>query len=145
LQLLNVLPRLYGEVLIPPAVADELAVPVSGPAGIDPRTIPFFRIQSPSGMALVDDLRARLGAGESQAIALAVELKADAVLMDGLDGRAAASKLGLTAIGVLGVLVQAKHAGLVKAVTPLVHRLIRELDFRVSEPLIREIERRAGE
>ena len=49
--------------------------------------------------------------GEAEAIALAVELKADYLLMDERNGRLAARQAGLPVTGVLGILLKAKLEG----------------------------------
>ena len=70
---------------------------------------------------------------EVEAIILALELKADLLLMDERRGQALASSYGLSLTGLLGVLVQAKKTGLIPAVKPLIEQLIEDADFRVSD------------
>jgi hypothetical protein len=86
-----------------------------------------------------------LDPGESEAIALALQLKAPVLLMDEADGRAAAAREGLTTIGAVGVLLQAKHLGLIPAVVPLIERLRDETRFFVSPKLLAQLRRQAGE
>lgn len=52
-----------------------------------------------------------LDRGQAEAIALAVAVDADVLLMDERRGRAVAMRLGQRAIGALGVLVEAKRRG----------------------------------
>lgn len=66
--------------------------------------------------ALVRTLSKELDTGEAEAIALAVELKADRLLIDERLGRSAALRLGLKITGVLGILVAAKRNNLIQEV-----------------------------
>jgi hypothetical protein len=132
-------------VLIPPAVADELRAAGPGNAPCDPAAFPFFEVRAPHDIELVQFLGKRLDLGESEALALAVEVTPDVVLIGEKSGRAIAKELGLVPLGVLGVLVNAKRTGLTVAVAPLVTRLRNELDFYVSAEVERRILKLAGE
>jgi len=59
-------------------------------------------------------------------------------------GRKLASKLGLKVIGILGILLKAKQAGLVPLLKPVLE-LIKQTDFRVTATLIDAILKEAGE
>jgi hypothetical protein len=85
-------------------------------------------------------LQARLGAGESEAISLALELRADRLFVDEKAARHLAAALGLNVIGTLGVLLAAKRKGLIPVVRPLVEALL-ESSFWISPQLV---ERRPG-
>lgn len=65
--------------------------------------------------------------------------------MDELAGRAAAAALGLRAIGLLGILRDAKERSLIPAVAPLLDRLEQEADFWISAPLRATILKAVGE
>jgi predicted nucleic acid-binding protein len=118
--------------LIPPGVAAELAVDAPGLGPLALSAHPYLQIAWAKDVELVERLKMRLGAGESEALALAVETRADLVLLDETDARAAASTLGLRTRGVLATLVEAKRAGIVARVAPLIDRLEDRIRFRVS-------------
>jgi predicted nucleic acid-binding protein len=82
---------------------------------------------------------------EAEAIILAEELDAEAILIDETAGRAVALQRGLRPIGVLGTLPRAKERGHVREVAPLLDRLQRELGFFLSRKLLDDTLRQAGE
>nr|WP_238717819.1 DUF3368 domain-containing protein [Petrachloros mirabilis] len=84
---------------------------------------------------LVEALSNELDIGEAEAIALAVEIQADQVLIDERRGRLVATKLNPRYTGILGILVEAKSQDLIAEVKPLLNALINEAGFWVAEPL----------
>jgi predicted nucleic acid-binding protein len=82
LNLLWVLERLYQTIIVPPAVANELANPGGSFKQIDTAQMSFMKITTPSDASTVAALLKKLDKGEAEAIALAVELHADAILID---------------------------------------------------------------
>jgi predicted nucleic acid-binding protein len=141
------LPRqLYGTVVVPTRVQTELGrlaerfgvkalQPV--PSWIEPRAL--------TDATLLHALREEnLDDGESEAIALAVECKADLLLIDEHRGRAAARRRGISVIGVCGMLVEGKSAGRVAAVAPLLDQLARG-GFRLADELRLEVLESADE
>jgi predicted nucleic acid-binding protein len=142
---LGLLQSLFDEVLVPPTVADELKVPRRLLPALDIASVPAARVQSPVDRARVAMLSHDLDPGESEAIALALEVRADHLLIDEWAGRQAAITLGLRPLGVLGLLVKAKQAGLIQEVKPLIARLEAEINFFVGEVVRAEILRDAGE
>ena len=89
--------------------------------------------------------RAQLAPGESEAIALALEINADLLLIDERRGRTEANRLGIRITGLLGVLVEAKQRSLIPAVRPLMDDLIATSQFRVSQALYNQILAMVGE
>ena len=142
---LEVLHSLFGEVLIPPAVVEELELPRPRFAPVAVRSLPYIRVQAPKNRSTIDQLRGLLNLGEAEAIALAIEIHADAILIDEAAGRAAARQFGIQTIGVLGTLLRAKELGLVGPLEPMLDRLQRELGFFISDALRSEILKRAEE
>lgn len=136
---------LFGEILIPPAVAAELQHPPASFSPVDPTAWPFLVVQSPTDRKRVIELRSELDAGEAEAIALAEEIRAELVLVDERAGRQIASRCGFTVMGTLGLLVRAKQRGLCALVAPLLDRLRDELNFFVSSGLRHAVLKQAGE
>lgn len=100
---IDVLPTLFGGVYAPPTVLTELQHPRTPPAVKQWAQSPpdWLRISEPSkGVAGT----AGLDPGEAQAIALAVEIRADAVLIDEKKGRRVAKSHGLATLGTITVL-----------------------------------------
>jgi uncharacterized protein len=103
------------------------------------------RVRSPQDRNAVDELRETLGPGEAEAIILAEELHAEAILIDEAAGRAVALQRGLQPIGVLGTLLRAKERGLLREISPLLDRLQKELGFFISKKLRDDTLKQAGE
>ncbi len=134
----DLLQRLYGEVLIPEAVRDELLV-------FFPTVPEFLHCRHVSDAAKVKRLCGELDLGEAEAIALAHEMRADVLLIDELDGRRIATREGIPIIGLMGVLANAKIVGLVVSIRPLIDKLENEADFRFSAELKQDTLRLADE
>ena len=132
---LGLLETIFGTVLIPPAAAREL-LSMERPSWILERTL-----EQPLAPVVV---RAALGPGESEAISLALEIRADWVLLDDLAARRLAERLRIPLIGTLGILLAAKRRGLIPAIRDLVDTL-RRSGFRVANDLYEDMLRRAGE
>ena len=145
LALLELLHDLFGEVFIPPAVIDELSRQTAIFSPLSLSGYSFIRIKSVKDASLIRQFSSVLDAGESEALALALEIHADVVLIDELDGREMAIQVGLEPLGVLGVLYRAKKRGLVELVKPLMDRLQNELGFFISAKLYAEVLRMSGE
>lgn len=80
-----------------------------------------------------------LDSGEAEAIALAIELKADYLLMDEIKGRQIAENFGIKVTGILGVLIKAKEEGLIAEVKPYLQKLVNEAGFWLNPKLIEKI------
>ncbi|MBI5772015.1 MAG: DUF3368 domain-containing protein [Verrucomicrobia bacterium] len=86
-----------------------------------------------------------LDPGERAAIALAAEIRADAVLIDEAMGRKAAAAAGLTTFGILGVLLRAKQARHLLSVGPVLDDLANRAQFHLGAEVRRKVLHSAGE
>lgn len=128
--MLELLPGLYGEVVVPPAVAREIErgrklgydLPELG-------KLPWLSASAPTSTILLS-LAAGLGAGELEVLALGRERDEPLVILDDARARRCAAVLGLRYTGTLGVLLKAKQVGSVASIRPLVERL-EQLGFRL--------------
>ena len=142
---LDLLPALFGTVIIPPAVYQELVV--LDQFGIDTQPIQqadWLQRQLPDPNALLVKLKIDLDQGEAEAIALALALQADYLLMDEQLGRAQAQSLNLPILGSLGVLLRAKQANLIALVKPEMDNLI-QCGFWISDALYQKVLKLAKE
>jgi len=118
IQEIAVLPKIYGRVVVPQTVREELGR-VSAPklvrSWMDHLPV-WLEVRSPS--IAPDSSLAKLDAGEHDAIVLAAELHADQLIVDEREGRREAERRGIPVIGTLGVLREAA--------------LLKLLDIRVA-------------
>jgi len=145
LGLLHLLPELFGEIIVPDEVAQELLA--GSERGHRARLLnePWIIRRSIMNTALLADLLEHLDSGESEAIALAVDCDARLLLIDDSLGRREATRLGLTVIGTAGILQLARAAGLIEVVAPLLYRLRDEFRFRLSDATIEVVLKAVGE
>ena len=129
---LELLPQLFDEVFVPPAVAAEFGI-----------TLDWLKVRTPGDAAHVATLKLLVDEGEAEAIALAKELGCE-VILDDLQARKLAAKQNVPCVGLFGLLLRAKAAGKVKVIRPFVEGLQAE-KFYFSEALVAEAMRLARE
>jgi len=105
----------------------------------------WITVKPLSDYSLVQELLIELDLGEAEAIILAEELNADALLIDEAKGRRIAIERGLQITGLLGILLASKENGFIKEVTPIMDQLISEANFRISSSLYGLVKSQAGE
>jgi uncharacterized protein len=144
--LLNLLAQLFAEVMVPQAVFDEVVTEGSGHQGAaDIATATWLRRQPLADHMLAEGLVGRLGRGEAEAIALAMELEGKLpLLIDDRLGRKLAQERGLHVVGSAGILVRAKQLKLIPEVTPILDELL-SLGLYLSDAARLEILAIAGE
>ena len=93
---LGLLQQLYGTVIIPESVYQELTDPDFPVAGAtEVQTFDWIQTRSVTNRTLVEALGNELDVGEAEAIALAIEIVAEQVLIDERRGRIVADRLNL--------------------------------------------------
>ncbi|GAP99627.1 DUF3368 domain-containing protein [Leptolyngbya sp. NIES-2104] len=134
------LQSIYGKVLIPDVVAQELSN-ASRPEIQAVLSLDWIETKAIVNLAMANTLQQdqKLDPGESHAIVLALEQQADELLIDERRGRQEAAKLGIPIIGILGVLLVAKQRQLIPQVQPILDALMQQAAFRVSSALYTQI------
>ena len=144
LGLLDAVRTIVGQITVPPAVVAELEEGRS--RGVDlPELHKLDRVlvrtpQSRTFVPLVTDL----GSGETEVLMLALEAPEATVVLDDALARQLAEVLGLRLTGTLGLLLDAKQAGLVPALTPVLDQL-QALRFRLAPHTRAAVLKLAGE
>lgn len=145
-ELADLLPSLFGEVWIPPMVEHEFNRLAKANARFTGLQLPPWvklsaEVPVPANVSACPDL----DPGETEALALALSLQADFILVDDLAARRAAAQLNQRSTGIGGILLLAKGQGLIPAVGPCLDRLHLEARFYMSQPFREEVLRLAGE
>jgi predicted nucleic acid-binding protein len=115
---LDLLERLFGQVLIPQAVFNELTSDERFKNEADQiKGNCFISVKTVKNADAVDILKRATGLdkGESEAIVLTDELKADILLMDEAKGRAVSGQMGLKVMGTIGLLMAAYEEDVMNA------------------------------
>lgn len=139
---LDLLEKLFEEVLIPEAVYRELTTNTlfENEAKIV-KTSSFLKTSSVKNRKSLQLLQAVSGLddGESEAIILADELKSDVLIMDERKGRKVAQKLGIKITGTVGILIQAYSENMISAneIKTFLDQL-KNSNIRLSESLIQK-------
>lgn len=144
LELLRILPALADRIIVPPSVVDELeAGRSSGVSLPDLTTLNWVTVRRPGSEAALP-LMTDLGPGEAGVLMLALELREAVAVLDDALARRVAEALDLRFIGTLGLLLDAKRAGLITEVGPLLDRL-QALRFRLAPHTRTAVLKLAGE
>ncbi|MCF8450371.1 MAG: DUF3368 domain-containing protein [Taibaiella sp.] len=99
---------------------------------------------NPINDTIKEVIEASLDIGEASAIALAIELRDCLLVIDDLKGRKIAHHLGISITGTLGVLIEAKQAGVIPSVKEVLLK-IKQSNFRITPHLEILLLKKAGE
>ena len=134
---LELVRKVYGEIIIPKAVADEIST--GGKKNIGAQIVHYGWIKSVvvTNIGEVQLLRLRLGNGESEAIVLAQELNATIFADEGkVISECRKRKLSVTST--LRMLLEAKQKGFITNVKEELDNFLSN-GFRLSEKLYEEV------
>ncbi len=135
IQKIELLKDLFGNIIIPGAVLEEVVKAGDYlPGAAKVAAADWIKSMSVRNRTIVEIYREKLDAGESEAIVLVFETDADLLLIDEAKGRRIAEIRKINTIGTLGCLVLAKKRGLIPSVKPLLEALSIS-GFRMDEKL----------
>ena len=144
IEMLHILPALTKRVIVPPAVVEELSVGRALGLNLpDLATLNWVTVRHPVSQAALP-LVTDLGPGETEVLMLALELDDSVAVLDDALARRVAETLGLHLTGTLGLLLDAKRAGLVTHVGRLLDQL-EALRFRLAAHTRAAVIKLAGE
>ena len=142
---LHLVHELYMTIYIPEAVYNELTAHGDDvPGAKEVKTYPWIKTKQVQNLERVRTLSNTIDPGESEAIALAQEIKADLLIIDEKIGRMHAKAAGLTITGMIGILILAKQKKLIPKVKPYLDNLIAT-KFKLSMALYNQALVMAGE
>lgn len=133
---LEILKDLYGEITVTPGVRRELYKVEEQQDFLESTN--WIKTAYPKNDRLINELLESLDLGESESIALAIELDADYLIIDEFKGREIADKSGIKIVGLLGVLILAKKEGVLDQVKPVIDKLLK-VGFRLNSRLVSKV------
>jgi predicted nucleic acid-binding protein len=142
---LEILEKQAKNLIIPSAVYEDVVIKGAGKPGAgEVKEAKWIEKRDVGERELVMRLSAILGRGESEAIALAKEIKADLIILDDERARKEAISEGIRISGLLSLIVQAKEKGIIGRARPLMDEL-RQEGFFISQDLYRDAIQKIGE
>jgi predicted nucleic acid-binding protein len=146
---LGLLKDFYGTLAIPHAVWQEVVQQGLGRPGVQEVEMAlregWIEVRAVSNEPLLRSLKQDLDDGEAEVIALAVEHKAELVLLDETEARRIAAVFDLKKTGAVGILIRARLEGKIESLQTELDRLRTEGGFWIEERLYRAALRNVGE
>jgi len=146
---LDLLREFYSSITVPSTVWKEVVEMGEGRAGMNEvqqaKQDGWLVVRASTNESLFKSLKRDLDTGEAEAIAIAIELSADLILLDELRARQIADGYGLQKIGIVGILIRAKNKGEINLLKPELDRLITENGFWISKKLYDQSLKAVGE
>ena len=136
---LEILKNLYGEIIIPRAVFDEVTIKSDAIKNLS--WIKILEVQDKSNRKIY---QAKLHDGEVEVMMLAKEISADLLIIDDNAAKKFAKFLGFQVTGTLGILLKAKSEKIISEVKPILEKMQAE-NFYISDEIIKLVLKTAGE
>jgi predicted nucleic acid-binding protein len=131
---LDLLHKVYGQIITTPEIANEYGEPL-------PEWVEIITVSDKYRQQI---LEMQIDRGESSAIALALETPDCTVILDDHKARKIAERLGITFTGTIGVIIKAKQKGIIPSIIPLLEK-IKQTNFRISGDIELQALREANE
>jgi predicted nucleic acid-binding protein len=131
---LEILKKLYSEVIVTEEVVNEFVIPLPD----------WFLIKSPKDKTKQQILEIQIDKGEASSIALALEYKECTLILDDSKARKVAETLGLKITGTIGILIKAKQQKFFPLLKPILDK-IKNSGFHLSKNLETSALKEAGE
>ena len=142
---LDILCKMYGEIIIPEAVYREVTEKDDAASQAVCAADNWIKVEAVQNLNEYALYSARLHAGEVETMILAQQSpKADLIVLDDNAARKTAEFLGLTVTGTIGILLKAKQNGIVAQIKPLLNEIMQN-GFFISDRLLQMILQAAGE
>lgn len=136
---LEILKNLYGEIIIPRAVFEEVTIKSDAIKNLS--WIKIFEVQDKSDRKIY---QAKLHEGEVEVIMLAKEISADLLIIDDNAAKKFAKFLGFKVTGTLGILLKAKSEKIISEVRPILEKMLAK-NFYISEEILKLVLKTAKE
>ncbi|GHT42305.1 DUF3368 domain-containing protein [Bacteroidia bacterium] len=121
---LEILQQLFGTIVTTPEIADEFGESL-------PDWVEIVAVKDKHKQQLFE---VQVDRGESSAMALSLEMENSLLIIDDYKARKLAKTLNLDYIGTIGILILAKHKGIINSIKPILEK-IKETNFRISAEL----------
>lgn len=142
---LDLLRRLYGEIIIPEAVYRELSVKTESVCkkAVD-SSLDWIQIGKIKNQLAKSMYKTQLHDGEVEVMILSKEIGADVVIIDDANAKKHAKYLDLPVIGTLGILIKARQKGYVEELKPILDQMVQN-GIYISQSVIHMCLEQVGE
>ena len=140
LEKLHYLKAIFQSLIIPTEVNNELLTLKEFGFNLEAiENSDWISVRTVEKTQLYFELSGRLDLGETEAIVLSQQMGTDFLIMDEKKGRIEAEKLGIKTVGILGILIQCRRAGIISNLKAEMDDLKTKAGVWISENLYQEV------